>query len=380
MLFDFGASDLKIYDKAPHMIQPTIRPNEIEKGRYCLSWLQTEMENRLEKKDLFDARSFAKEIKKWPSIVCVIDEFPIFVRKLTSEKKDKKAYTIIEDILARARKIKIHLVLAAQNASKGNIQIENTNLAAGMAFRCTNWHDSYAIIGTSDAVNLSGQGAMCFRYGQFEGIKRMQGAFMDPAEIEDALDEIDFAQNHDEKQYNEAKFQFNMTLKSENLEKDYNSFSIQDEDEKLLLDIVMWMQDKERISNNQLKHNFEMGYDRANRFLVRLEDAGLISVLRKGTKLQRVVYPDKAKEFLRDHGYVEDVNKEKWVKCLDPSSMKNDMELKQEKTIKANDEEMDEEDHVEDSFHEEPKKRKKTIAQDGLKNTSTRYSKKGPAH
>ena len=31
LLFDFGASDIKVYDKVPHMLRPTIRSNEIEK-------------------------------------------------------------------------------------------------------------------------------------------------------------------------------------------------------------------------------------------------------------------------------------------------------------------------------------------------------------
>ena len=68
-----------------------------------------------------------------------------------------------EDLLARARKVKIHLVLAAQDTTKDGIGIKNTNLAAGIAFRCTNWHTSKVIIGESDAVNLYGKGAMYFR-------------------------------------------------------------------------------------------------------------------------------------------------------------------------------------------------------------------------
>lgn len=379
LLLDFGASDLKIFDKAPHMIQPTIRSNEIEKGRHCLSWLQTEMEKRLEKKDLFDARSFAKEIKKWPSIVCVIDEFPVFVRKLTAEKKDKKAYTIIGDLLERARKVKIHLVLAAQNASKGNIQIENTNLAAGMAFRCTNWHDSHAIIGTSDAVNLSGGGAMCFRCGQFEGIKRMQGAFMFPAEIEDTLDKIDFADNYDGKQYDEIKCQSNITMKSENLEKDYKPLSIEDEDEELLLEIIQWMQDKESVSNNQLKHDFGMGYDRAYRFLERLEKAGLISAQKKGAKLPRKIKRDEVEKFLERHGHENELKQD-----IDIDNMQFDKELSQEQNIESIVEVPDNqglENNSESALSQSKSKKRIKIDREFIKENSSRYKgKKRPAH
>ena len=87
-------------------------------------------------------------------IVCIIDEFPAFIQRLTDGKGNKKLSTVIEDLLARARKVKIHLVLAAQDTTKDGIGIKNTNLAAGIAFRCTNWHTSRVIIGESDAVNL----------------------------------------------------------------------------------------------------------------------------------------------------------------------------------------------------------------------------------
>ena len=60
-----------------------------------------------------------------------------------------------------------------------------------------------------------------------------------------------------------------------------------DPDEQCFIEIVKWIRDdkKETISNKQLKDKFEMGYDRANRFLQRLEDAGIISEQKKGTKL-----------------------------------------------------------------------------------------------
>lgn len=63
LLFDFGASGLKMFDKVPHMLQPTIRTSETEKGRQCLLWLQKEMEERLKKKDSFDEKSLWKNLK-----------------------------------------------------------------------------------------------------------------------------------------------------------------------------------------------------------------------------------------------------------------------------------------------------------------------------
>ena len=338
LLFDFGASDLKIYDKVPHMIQPTIRSNEIEKGRYCLSWLQTKMENRLEKKDLFNARSFAVELRKWPSIVCVIDEFPAFIRKLTEEKHDKKAYTIIEDLLERARKVKIHLVLATQNSSKDNIEIRTTNLGARIAFKCNNRYESQALIESSDAVNLSGKGVMYFKCDQHEGIRRIQGSFMDTVEIEDMLDRMDFMDKCDGRKYDEIKIPFNSSYEVNEDETKQESLSIEDEDEKILLEIVRWMQDKKCISNNQLKHDFEMGYERANRFLARLEKAGLISAQKRGAKLPRKIEQDEVEQYLKRY---KDIAENEVEKDINTDNMQLVKEFAQEQNIESIVEESD---------------------------------------
>lgn len=65
--------------------------------------------------------------------------------------------------MERARKVKIHLIRAAQDATKGNIEIKTTNLGAAIAFRCITPYDSKAIIGDSVATALSGKGSMYFK-------------------------------------------------------------------------------------------------------------------------------------------------------------------------------------------------------------------------
>ncbi len=333
LLFDFGSSDLNIFDKVPHMLQPTIRANEIERGRHYLLELQKEMENRLKKKDLLEKRKFDVEFRKWPSIICVIDEFQAFVRKLTTGRRHTKAYMIIEDILARARKVKIHLVIATQNASKGNIEIRNTNLGASIAFRCTNRYDSEAIIGASDAVNLSGKGTMYFRCYQFEGLKRIQGAYMSPDEIIDMIETMNTALNDDGKRYDEVEFAPLPSLKSDIGDWNIEDSAVEEQSDELLCEIIQLAIDSNKISNHMIKKRFEMGYDRSNILLEQLEKAGIISKL-KG-KRPRKVNLDKAKEFLMDKGYSDDAVEENLVKTVDIPSEKNNMETMQEQNIES---------------------------------------------
>ena len=342
LLFDFGGSDLKTFDKVPHMLQPTIRVHEIERGRQCILWLQEEMERRLKEKDSLDEVVFIGQFKRWPSIVCVIDESPVFIQGLTNGRGNKKSSAVIEDLLARARKVKIHLVLAAQDTTKDGIGIKNTNLAAGIAFRCTNWHTSKVIIGESDAVNLYGKGAMYFRCDQYEGLRRLQGSFMPTEEITSMLHTMNFSQCGVGHRYDDVKLR-NETLQggaqSGTSPTTCDSGIEVDPDKQCFVEIIKWIRDdkKEKISNKQLKDKFEMGYDRANRFLQRLEDAGIISHQKKGTKLPRAVNLDKVEEFLNSHGYTGDAAEAISNQISDSSDIPTDVESSQDQDTESPD-------------------------------------------
>lgn len=310
LLLDFGASGLKMFDNVPHMLRSTIKAGEIEEGCFCMFWLQNKMEERLRKKDAYDERRFGEEFKKWPSIVCIIDEFPAFIHQLTDGKGNKKSYTVIEDLLSRARKVKIHLILAAQNTTKNGIGINNTNLAAGIAFKCTDWHTSKAIIGGPDATKLSGKGFMYFRCDQYEGIRKLRGSFMPSEKIMDMLDTMDFGSNNITEKYDEVKFEtatLNKDSQMEAVPSDNLPESKKSEEEQFLMEIVewIWKNKRESVSNNQLKDNFKMGYNRANVFLRFLEKAEIVSAQRKGTKLGRTVDLDKAEYFLKQYGCLD---------------------------------------------------------------------------
>lgn len=380
LLMDFGASRLRMFKDVPHMLTPGKIISDFREGCQFILNLQKCVEQRQKILEALDTSDYDKQLETMPSIVCAIDEFPTFIKQETEGRGNKNLKAVIEDVLARARKVKVHLILTAQDTTKGGIDITNTNLAAGIAFQCKNWHTSKAIIGDVDAVNLSGKGSMYFKCEQ--GLRRLQGAYMPPEKIMDKLDEMSFENDCSKIKYDEVKFQFNTLQQSEDSKTDYECLSIEDEDEdeRILLKIVEGIQDKEKYSNHQLMKSFKMGYDRAKRLIDRLEEMGIVGKLEE--KKERDVYPDKAKAFLRDHGYVESVNEGKGIKSVKTSSIQSDVEVKQEQAIKVDDEEMDTEAYVEDSFHEVPetKKRKLRVGPEIKKNNSTRYRKKGPTH
>lgn len=268
------------------------------------------MEKRLEKLELIDERKYDKEIEKWPCIVCVIDEFPTFIRKLTAGKGNKLSYMLVADLLERARKVKIHLILATQDATQGNIAIKNTNFDAAIAFMCTNEHSSRAIINAPDARNLSEKGAMYFKCYQHDGLKRMQGSFMKPDEIMDMLDNIKL--DGEAIRYDEIKSELRSLARLNDVTIESDSSIHQDTDEEIMTKIIMWLLGQNKISNKQIKDHFEMGYDRAKAFLSKLEASNLVTNQKTGSKLSRTVIPKsmddipvKVMELLMGCGYTE---------------------------------------------------------------------------
>ena len=113
-----------------------------------------------------------------------------------------------------------------------------------------------------------------------------------------------------------------------------------DPDKQCFVEIIKWIRDdkKEKISNKQLKDKFEMGYDRANRFLQRLEDAGIISEQKKGTKLPRTVKQDKLEEFLNSHEDTGSAGGAASNQTLDSSAMPTDVESTQDQSTESPDE------------------------------------------
>jgi len=297
LLIDFGSSDLDMFERTPHMLTPVVKSSEIERGRQCILWLQRMMEDRLEKKDSLDVRNREEKLAKWPFIICVIDEFQKFAQQLNEGRGNKDSHKVIEDLLARARKVKIHLILATQDATKGNMLIKNTNLPTGIAFKCTNWSTSNAIIGDAVATKLTSVGAMYFKSD--DGLKRMQGAYIDKKILPKFLDGFDFSSIKADREYDAVEFE---SLQEVDCTEITSGSSSQEHDcDETLLEIVRWVLDKDIISNKNLKDHFEMGYDRAKVFMDALEELGIVTAPK--AKLPRRVIADKAQAFLRERGY-----------------------------------------------------------------------------
>jgi DNA segregation ATPase FtsK/SpoIIIE-like protein len=315
-----------MFSKIPHLLRPVVTEKEIEKGLSYIIALKKEMEKRL---NIFENNE--KGLNKLPSIVCIIDEFPAFIRKLTMGKGNKKSYLIITDLLERARKVKIHIVLAAQDTTKGSIGIKITNLTAAIAFKCTNWRDSVAILDAPYAVNLYSKGSLYFKSYQHEGLLRLQGSLMEPEEIENSLESMEFDSDINNEYKIEGLDEPELPLRSGDDEFDSGNISPEDTREESLSKIIFTALGQDNIPNSQIKKIAETGYDNANKFLDELEAFGLVKRPRKGTRLPPTVIPKRiedipagALELLAKHGHTKDDIKNAFNKRLSEAATQDD--------------------------------------------------------
>lgn len=294
LLIDFGASRLNMFANVPHLLRPVVTVNEVKRGRQYISALRDEMMRRLV---IFEHNE--KELDKLASIICVIDEFPTFIRAISTGKGNAASTAIITNILELARKVKIHMILAAQDSTKDNIGIKMTNLAAGIAFKCKSWHHSKPVIGAPDAINLFGKGSMYFTCDEHEGLLRVQGAYMEPDEIRDRLQNMKFDRSNGERFELEGLDEPGMSCSSgEDI--DSENKNSENNQERVLAEIMLLALKKMKISNKQIKDNFGMGYDRAQMFIDELETLGIVSKQKEGAKLSRLVIPERIEDLMPD--------------------------------------------------------------------------------
>ena len=309
ILIDVGASDLLPFEGVPHLSCPVIR----ERNSACqaLEKLRTEMERRINVQSS-DNESF----KKLPRLVLVIDEFPALFVGMEDKRMVKLMTDAVSALLQRGRHAKIHVVLAAQNPTMQNMKVDLGNITGRIAFKCAKKNFSETILGESGAENLSGKGDMYFKSPEFSELKRIQGIFITPNELSRVIQAI----KTQSFRFSIGKYKINLSDNTSrdwgnDLEVDLNgnsNHSKQDTDGRMFAQIMIWALGQHEISGNAVMKAFGYGWNRASHFIDGLYEAGIVEEL--DAKLPRKVIPqsmdevsDKAKEFLQNCGYTEDM-------------------------------------------------------------------------
>lgn len=285
ILIDVGANDLMPFEGIPHLSCPIVQNRA--NAEYVLTTLAAEMEHRIALE-----RDSPAEFNRLPRLVLVIDEFPALF--MGAGKNMSKEFTnILSSLLQRGRHAKIHLVLAAQNPTFQNMKIDLGNITARIAFQCAKKNFSETILGDSGAENLMGQGDLLFKSFLHGDLQRLQGIYISPQELRQVVEQIktNFSNYRVDNKFeivipdNSAERMLNPTA----LYQPPTLAARPSDDDRMFAHVVCWVLGKETVSTNMLMAEFNFGWNRAARYVKRLEEWGIVNDSKN--KLPRRVIP-----------------------------------------------------------------------------------------
>jgi S-DNA-T family DNA segregation ATPase FtsK/SpoIIIE len=283
VLVDPKQVELNHYDSIPHLLTPVI--TSPRQAATALQNLVREMEQRYSYMSLARTRSLV-ELNKvrarrgeapLPYVLCVIDELADLMMVAPADVEDS-----IIRIAQKARAVGIHLVLATQSPRVDVITgMIKANVPSRIAFAVSSQTDSRVILDQNGAESLLGMGDMLFAPVGSSRLQRIQGAFVDEAEIERLCEGW--------RRQGEPEFREELLAVVEEVPEEGAAEDGFDPDEDALLeDAIRLVAEMQTASTSMLQRRLRLGYTRAGRLIDMLERRGVISGY-EGSKPRQVL-------------------------------------------------------------------------------------------
>jgi len=283
VLVDPKQVELNHYESIPHLLTPVITSPRMAAN--ALQNLVKEMESRYGIMSLSRTRSLVELNKArekrgeapLPYILCVIDELADLMMVAPADVEDS-----IIRLAQKARAVGIHLVLATQSPRVDVITgMIKANVPSRIAFAVSSQTDSRVILDQNGAESLLGQGDMLFSPVGSSRLQRIQGAYIDEAQIA-KLTELWRKQGEPE-------------LREELLEEvepeapeGGSEGDLDPDEDPLLSDAIRLVAEMQTASTSMLQRRLRLGYTRAGRMIDMLERRGVISGY-EGSKPRQVL-------------------------------------------------------------------------------------------
>jgi S-DNA-T family DNA segregation ATPase FtsK/SpoIIIE len=284
VLVDPKQVELTHYDSIPHLLTPVI--TSPRKAATALQNLVREMEQRYSYMSLARTRTLidlnAVRVRRGeaplPYVLCVIDELADLMMVAPADVEDS-----IIRIAQKARAVGIHMVLATQSPRVDVITgMIKANVPSRIAFAVSSQTDSRVILDQNGAETLLGMGDMLFSPVGSSRLQRIQGAFIDEAEIAELTEAW--------RRQGEPEFREELLEEvDEPVEDGGGSEDGFDPDEDPLLgDAIRLVAEMQTASTSMLQRRLRLGYTRAGRLIDMLERRGVISGY-EGSKPRQVL-------------------------------------------------------------------------------------------
>lgn len=277
--------EFSMYNGIPHLLVPVVF--DPKKAAGALHWAVTEMERRYDILEATGKRNLAQyneatkddpNAERLPQIIIVIDELADL---MTTAPDDVE--TSINRIAAKARAAGMHLIIGTQRPSvdviTGTIK---SNIPSRIACKVSSQIDSRTILDTAGAEKLIGRGDMLFSPVGSMSPTRVQGAFVDEAEIEKI---VSFIKEHSEEKEYDNKIVESINKEAELCGKkgkaqssagDDGEDGDQPEDNMLKAAIELAI-DEKKISTSLIQRRLSLGYGRAAKLIDVMERRGIVS-------------------------------------------------------------------------------------------------------
>jgi len=283
VLVDPKQVELTHYDSIPHLLTPVI--TSPKQAAIALQNLVREMEQRYAYmalartrtlKDLNAVRA-SRDEPALPYVLCVIDELADLMMVAPADVEDS-----IIRIAQKARAVGIHLVLATQSPRVDVITgMIKANVPSRIAFAVSSQTDSRVILDQNGAESLLGMGDMLFSPVGSSRLQRIQGAFIDEAQIEELTDTW----------RRQGEPELREDLLEEVAEEDASEGAPDEfdpDEDPLLGDAIRLVAEMQTASTSMLQRRLRLGYTRAGRLIDMLERRGVISGY-EGSKPRQVL-------------------------------------------------------------------------------------------
>jgi S-DNA-T family DNA segregation ATPase FtsK/SpoIIIE len=282
VLVDPKQVELNHYESIPHLLTPVITSPRMAAN--ALQNLVKEMEQRYGIMSLARTRSLIELNKSrakrgeapLPYILCVIDELADLMMVAPADVEDS-----IIRLAQKARAVGIHLVLATQSPRVDVITgMIKANVPSRIAFAVSSQTDSRVILDQNGAESLLGQGDMLFSPVGSSRLQRIQGAYIDEAQIAKLTD---MWRRQGEPELREELLEEVEPEVPEGAPDEFDP----DED-PLLTDAIRLVAEMQTASTSMLQRRLRLGYTRAGRMIDMLERRGVISGY-EGSKPRQVL-------------------------------------------------------------------------------------------
>jgi DNA segregation ATPase FtsK/SpoIIIE, S-DNA-T family len=284
VLVDPKQVELNHYESIPHLLTPVITSPRMAAN--ALANLVKEMESRYGIMSLSRTRSLIELNKArarrgepgLPYILCVIDELADLMMVAPADVEDS-----IIRLAQKARAVGIHLVLATQSPRVDVITgMIKANVPSRIAFAVSSQTDSRVILDQNGAESLLGAGDMLFSPVGSSRLQRIQGAYIDEAQIAKLTD---MWRRQGEPELREELLE---EVEPEVTDGRGGADEFDPDEDPLLRDAITLVAEMQTASTSMLQRRLRLGYTRAGRMIDMLERRGVISGY-EGSKPRQVL-------------------------------------------------------------------------------------------